>query len=63
MPLENRYIYLFGLDIPKTLDLTFLNAKKDLLKYVKKNKKQFIELVDGQLKTFKKLKSKSKISK
>ena len=61
--IENRYIYLFGLDIPKTLDLTFLNAKKDLLKYVKKNKKQFIELVDEQLKTFKKLKSKSKISK
>ena len=61
--IENRYIYLFGLEIPKTLDLTFLNAKKDLLKFVKKNKKQFIELVDEQLKIFKKLNSKLKISK
>lgn len=61
--IENRYIYLFNLEIPKTLDLTFQNAKKDLLKYVKKNKNQFIELVDEQLKIFKKLKSKLKISK
>lgn len=61
--IENRYIYLFGLEIPKTLDLTFQNSKKDLLKYVKKNKKQFIELVDEQFKIFKKLKSKLKISK
>lgn len=54
--IENRYIYLFGLEIPKTLDLTFMNAKKDLLKYVKKNKKEFIKLVDEQVKIFKKFK-------
>ena len=36
-------------------DLTFKNVKKDLLKLVKKNKNEFIKLVDDQLKKYKKL--------
>jgi len=44
-----------GITIPKTLDLKFQNAKKDLLPFVQKNKKEFIILVDNQLKEYKKL--------
>ena len=51
----DRYMDLFGITIPKTLDLKFQNAKKDLLPFVQKNKKEFIILVDNQLKEYKKL--------
>lgn len=51
----DRYMDLFGITIPKTLDLTFQNAKKDLMPFVQKNKKEFIILVDNQLKQYKKL--------
>ncbi len=51
----DRYMDLFGITIPKTLDLTFKNAKKDLMPFVQKNKKEFIILVDYQLKQYKKL--------
>jgi len=51
----DRYMDLFGITIPKTLDLTFKNAKKDLMPFVQKNKKEFIILVDNQLKQYKKL--------
>jgi len=50
-----RYLDLFGIVIPKTLDLTFNNVKKNLSKYVKKNKTKFIKLVDNQLIKYKKL--------
>jgi adenylate cyclase class 2 len=52
---KDRYMDLFELIIPKTLDLTFKNAKKDLLPHVKKNKQEFIELVDKQLENYNKL--------
>ena len=52
---QDRYMDLFGIVIPKTLDLTFNNVKKDLGPVVKKNKKEFIELVDNQVKEYKKL--------
>ena len=52
----DRYMDLFGITIPKTLDLTFKNAKKDLIVFVKKNKKEFIQLVDSQMKEYKKIK-------
>jgi adenylate cyclase class 2 len=55
-----RYMELFGIVIPKTLDLTFKNVKKDLMKFVKKNKEEFIDLVDNQLKEYKKLMKKLK---
>lgn len=51
----NRYMDLFGITIPKTLDLTFKNVKKELMPFVQKNKKEFIILVDNQLKQYKKL--------
>ena len=51
----DRYMDFFGITIPKTLDLKFQNAKKDLLPFVQKNKKKFIILVDNQLKEYKKL--------
>lgn len=51
----NRYMDLFGITIPKTLDLTFKNVKKELIPFVQKNKKEFIILVDNQLKQYKKL--------
>ena len=52
---QDRYMDLFGIVIPKTIDLTFKNVKKDLIKTVKKNKEEFIDLVDNQLKKYKKL--------
>jgi len=50
-----RYMDLFGITIPKTVDLTFKNVKKDLIKTVTKNKKEFIKLVNEQLKKYNKL--------
>jgi len=50
-----RYSDLFGIVIPKSMDLTFANVKKDLIKHVKKNKEVFITLVDNQLKKYKTL--------
>ena len=32
-----RYMDLFGIVIPKTIDLTFQNVKKELIKFVKKD--------------------------
>jgi predicted adenylyl cyclase CyaB len=54
----NKYLDLFGIVIPKNMNLKFQTVKKDLLPLVKKNKKEFIELVDKQLKQYKKLKKK-----
>ena len=48
------YMDLFGIVVPKTLDLTFKNAKKELKP--RKNKDEFIKLVTMQLKEFKKIK-------
>jgi adenylate cyclase class 2 len=45
----------FGIIMPKTIDLTFNNVKKELLKLVRKNKKKFIKLIDGQKKMYKSL--------
>ena len=52
---QDRYMNLFGIVIPKTIDLKFQNVKKELVKCVKKDKEKFIELVDYQLKKYKKL--------
>jgi adenylate cyclase class IV len=53
---SNNVVYseLFGITIPKTLDLTFKSALKDLKPT--KNKEEFIKLVKMQIKEFKKLK-------
>jgi adenylate cyclase class IV len=48
------YLDLFGIVIPKTLDLTFKNSKKELKPT--KNKEEFIKLVKMQLKEFNKIK-------
>ena len=53
----NKYNELFGITIPKSIDLTFANMKKELTKLVKKNKKEFIILVNDQTKKYKKLKN------
>ena len=53
--IKDRYMDLFGFTIPKGDDLTFQSVKKDMLKLVKKNKDEFIKLVDDQLKKYKKL--------
>jgi len=58
---SERYLDLFGIVIPKTVDLTFKNVKKDLAKHVKKNKTKFIELVDNQLIKYKKLLKNNKL--
>lgn len=55
----DKYMELFGFVTPRTIDLTFKNVKKDLLKQVKKNKNEFIKLVDDQLKKYKKIAKKS----
>jgi adenylate cyclase class IV len=52
---EDRYLNLFGIVIPKNVDLKFTNVKKELIKYVTKNKDKFIKVVDNQLKKFRKL--------
>jgi hypothetical protein len=51
----DKYLDLFGITIPRTLDLTFANVKKELGKLAKKNKEMFIKLVDDQMKKYKKL--------
>ena len=51
----DKYLDLFGIIIPKIVDLTFVNVKKELLKLVKKNKDTFITLVSNQLKKYKKV--------
>ena len=51
----DKYLDLFGIIIPKIVDLTFVNVKKELLKLVKKNKDMFITLVGNQLKKYKKV--------
>jgi len=56
---SDKYMELFGFAIPRTIDLTFKNVKKDLLKLVKKNKNEFIKLVDDQLTKYKKIAKKS----
>lgn len=52
---SDKYMELFGLIAPKTIDLTFQNVKKNLINLVKKNKNEFIILVDHQLKKYKKI--------
>jgi predicted adenylyl cyclase CyaB len=52
---EERYLELFGIVIPKNVDLKFTNVKRDLIKHVTKNKDKFIKVVDDQLKKFRKL--------
>jgi predicted adenylyl cyclase CyaB len=52
---EERYLELFGIVIPKNIDLKFTNVKKDLIKHVTKNKDKFVEVVDDQVKIYKKL--------
>jgi len=51
---NTMYIDLFGITIPKSMDLTFRNAKKILKP--RKNKEEFIKLVKIQLEQFKKIK-------
>jgi adenylate cyclase class IV len=51
---NNTYLDLFGITIPKSLDLTFKNVLKELKPT--KNKEEFNKLVKMQLKEFKKLK-------
>jgi adenylate cyclase class IV len=51
---NETYLNLFGIVIPKALDLTFKNAKKELKPT--KNKEEFIKLVTMQLKNFNKIK-------
>jgi adenylate cyclase class IV len=48
------YLDLFGIVIPKSLDLTFKNSKKELKP--SKNKEEFIKLVKMQVKEFNKIK-------
>jgi len=50
-----RYLDLFGIVIPKSIDLTFKNVKSALLPFVKKNKERFIELVNDQFDMYKKV--------
>ena len=52
---SNKYLEIFGIEIPKNLDLKFSTVKKDLLPQVKKNKKEFVDLVADQLKQYKKV--------
>jgi len=59
--IPERYMDLFGIVIPKTVDLRFKTVKKDLINTVKKNKETFIKLVDEQLKKYNKLFKKLKI--
>ena len=51
---NNTYLDLFGITIPKSLDLTFKNVIKELKPT--KNKEEFKKLVKMQLNEFKKLK-------
>lgn len=51
----NLYTEKFGLIIPKSIDLTFSNVKRELLKLVKKNKKEFLEIVKEQKELYKSL--------
>jgi adenylate cyclase class IV len=51
----NKYLELFGIIIPKNIDLKFTSVKKSLLPHVKKNKKEFVELVNEQIKKYRKL--------
>ena len=52
---SSKYFEIFGIIIPKNIDLKFTSVKKSLLPYVKKNKKEFVELVNEQVKKYKKL--------
>jgi hypothetical protein len=51
----DMYLDIFGIIIPKIVNLTFANVKKELTKLCKKNKNVFIKLVNNQLKKYKKL--------
>lgn len=52
---SNKYLEVFGIEVPKNIDLTFNNVEKELLPLVKKNKKQFVKLVKDQIKQYKKI--------
>ena len=58
IPLKNRqdnYKELFGITMPKAIDLTFKTVKKELSQYVTKNNKEFIKLCNEQVKNYQKL--------
>lgn len=57
---HSLYTDAFGIIIPKSADLTFVNVKEILEPVCKKNKKEFIKLVNEQIKTYKKVKKSSK---
>jgi adenylate cyclase class IV len=52
---QTKYKELFGIEIPKNMNLDFKTVKKNLIKYVKINKKDFIDLVHLQFRKYKKL--------
>ena len=60
---SNKYMELFGIEIPKDIDLKFSSLEKDLVPHVKKNKELFLKLVKEQVKKYKNLFSKKKIKK
>jgi adenylate cyclase class IV len=49
---SNKYLDMFGIEIPKNIDLKFKTVEKDLLPYVKKNKKDFKELIEKQVRKY-----------
>jgi len=52
------YEELYGFIVPKTIiGLTFNNVKKELLKYIKKNKKIFLELVKDHIEIYDSIKN------
>lgn len=51
----NMYKELFGIKIPSNVDLTFINMKKVLKPLVKKNMKEFEQLIKIQKKYYKKI--------
>lgn len=55
-----NYMETFGIVIPGNIDLTFENVKKNLLPLCTKNKKDFIHVIESQLKIYNKITKKSK---
>jgi hypothetical protein len=52
---SNKYLDMFGIEIPKNIDLKFNSVQKDLLPYVKRNEKEFKELVVKQVQKYNQL--------
>lgn len=60
---QSLYTSRFGIIIPRSIDLTFLNVNEMLEPICKKNKKEFIKLINSQIKIYNKVKkSKNKSS-